>query len=75
MKAAKARFGRPETAMKKQEALRLLQLATPFKKPRKVEHTVSPEGVKLQLVQNYHNDYLYTYPILGVLKPGSMLGR
>ena len=58
MKAAKARFGRPETAMKKQEALRLLQLATPFKKPRKVEHTVSPEGVKLQLVQNYHNDYI-----------------
>ena len=42
--------------MKKQEeALRLPQLATPFKQPRKVEHTVSPEGVKLLLVWNNHS--------------------
>ena len=51
-----------ETAMKKQEeALRLPQLATPFKQPRKVEHTVSPEGVKLLLVWNNHS-YLVNIP-------------
>ena len=46
--------------MKKQEeALRLPQLATPFKQPRKVEHTVSPEGVKLLLVWNNHSYSVY----------------